>query len=80
MIPWHPIDTLPLAYRDQPTRVLLWLGAPWSQAEVAEWCPRFETWVEEQPEAGFDDEPYGIGQLIPTHWAPIDAPAWKPSN
>jgi hypothetical protein len=62
---WQPIITVPKDGR----KVILWLGGPWSKWVAARWFDHWKVWIEgELPDK--DDERYGIGSRIPTHWIP----------
>lgn len=67
---WQPIETVPKYGR----RVRLWLGSPYNREELARWYEPWERWVTGNYPTHPDDEIYGIGALIPTHWQPEAAP------
>lgn len=68
-VQWQPIETAP----KDGTRILVWLGAPWSNAQAVRW---FESWQNWQTEDFPDeyDEYCGIGSELPTHWMPLPHP------
>jgi len=67
---WQSIETAP----KDGTRVLLWLGAPWSYAEVACWYEPWDGWSNDPLEENRTDEICGIGKRVPTHWQPLPTP------
>jgi len=67
---WKPIKTAP----KDGTRVLLWLGAPWSCIETAAWYVPWANWQTGRYFAHSEsDECAGIGSSVPTHWQPLPA-------
>lgn len=68
---WQPIETAP---RDG-TKVLLWIGKPWSKVEIARFYPPWDNWqVGAIPADPAREEIYGIGNALPTHWQPLPEP------
>jgi hypothetical protein len=65
---WMPVETAPKDGSD----ILLWLPAPWDGVRLAGWCPRWECWIEGEVD-NFDNERYGIGSAVPSHWMPCPA-------
>jgi hypothetical protein len=61
---WQPIETAP----KDGTTIILWLGSSWNSVAYAYWFEPFGTWVRDGFEPLPDDEWFGIGALIPTHW------------
>lgn len=69
---WQPIETAP---RDG-TPVLLWLRAPWCEARIARWHAPWSAWIDPKSTPIMpDDEAFGIGRDLPTHWAKLEPPA-----
>lgn len=55
--------------------VLLWLREPWSRPEKARWYAPWETWITgDAPDDPDNDDYYGIGTDVPSHWAEINPP------
>lgn len=71
---WQPIETAQSVKDGR--EVLLWLGAPWSKIEKARWYAPWNNWqtgtIPADPAR--EDELYGIGSAVPTHWRPLPAP------
>lgn len=69
MTDWQPIDS---ATKDGQ-EVLIFLRSPWSRIELAKWFVPWGTWITGGVPSS-DDEMYGIGSGVPTHWMPLPAP------
>ena len=67
---WRPIETAP----KDGSKVMLYLGAPWSCTDIARWFSPWENWErgDELPDTKVD-EYCGIGSAVPTHWMPLPA-------
>ena len=70
MTEWQPIETAP----KDGTDILLWLGEPFNQTRLAGFCRHWGTWVEEEPNDFLNEEIFGIGCNVPTHWMPLPEP------
>lgn len=70
MSDWQPIETAP----KDGTPVILYLRAPWSRVEMAQWYEPWKSWQANIYEMIEGDEVLGIGSAIPTHWMLLPAP------
>lgn len=65
---WRQINSAP----KDGSRVLLWLGAPWSKVECARWYAPWGNWqVGVLPADPAREEMHGVGSAVPTHWRPL---------
>lgn len=68
MSEWQPIETAP----KDGTEVILWLGHPFSRIKHARWFDGWEMWIHaEDPTPNENDDMWGTGSLVPTHWMPL---------
>lgn len=70
---WKPMATAP----KDGTEVMLWLGAPYNEIAKAWWFKPWENWQKGELPNALDDEYYGIGSEVPTHWMPLPSVPWQ---
>lgn len=67
---WEPIETAPKDGQE----VLIYLRSPWSRVELARWFEPWGNWIQSGDPSPIDDEMYGIGSGVPSHWMPLPEP------
>jgi hypothetical protein len=64
---WRSMSTAP----KDGTRIMLWLGQPWSCAEFGHWYEPWSNWQTDRHFAPLETEEYsGIGAEVPIAWQP----------
>lgn len=54
------------------------LAVVWGRVRAIKWCPAWEVWFDDGKDADTidyeNDEVFGIGSALPTHWRPLPEP------